>query len=261
MSAGTVNDNCTYYKACVRNAVADGLFTIDFTYGTKIVGNNKNIRKDKTEFLSISEIKELFNIALENRNPKSTSTYIIITGIFTDARIGEIKALQWKDLNFKNNTIDIHHSYDEENNVVCPPKNSSSFRTIKATEQLLDILQELKTNNTEFVFENKRYHTIPLACAVNIMLKKLMKKANIQKQAFTFHSLRHCHVAMLLYQNVYIYAISQRLGHKNVNIALGVYAYLIDEMKKENDSKVEEKLNDLFSLNETGTQLEHKTEK
>lgn len=59
ISAGTINNNCTYYKASVRKAVKDGLFTIDFTYGTKIVGNNKNTRKDKTQILTISEINEV----------------------------------------------------------------------------------------------------------------------------------------------------------------------------------------------------------
>lgn len=59
ISADTINNNCTYYNASVIKAVKDGLFTIDFTYGTKIVGNNKNTRKDKTQFLSISEIDEI----------------------------------------------------------------------------------------------------------------------------------------------------------------------------------------------------------
>lgn len=260
LSAGTVNDNCTYYKSCVKSAVADGIIAIDFTYNTKIVGNEKNTRKDKVVFLSVSEIKKLFNTAVDNRSIKSTSPYIIITGILTGARISEIKALKWENIDFKNKTITIDHSYNEKDHKLVPTKNISSNRTIKVTQQLLDILNELKANNTELIFENPRYRTVPLTGTVNLMLKKLMAKAGLSRPAFTFHSLRHCHVAMLLYQNVDIYAISQRLGHKNVNITLGIYAYMIDEMKKENELKVEEKLNDLFSPTETrntnGTQRE-----
>ncbi|MGL5900195.1 MAG: hypothetical protein ACRCZW_11150 [Lactobacillaceae bacterium] len=42
-----------------KNVVKDDSFTIDFTYVTKIVGNNKNTRKDKTQILPISEIDEV----------------------------------------------------------------------------------------------------------------------------------------------------------------------------------------------------------
>ncbi|MDF7638383.1 site-specific integrase [Lactobacillus sp. ESL0791] len=247
LSADTVNKNCAPYKACVKNAMTDEIITRDFTFGAQIIGNEAHTRKDKVKFLSLAEIKKLFAVALDNRSTNSTSTYMIITAILTGARISEIKALRWHNIHYDKHTIDIHHSYSEKLHQLMPTKNESSYRTIKVTQQLLDILDELKINKTDFVFENKRYQTIPLTGNVNNALKKLMIKANLSSPAFTVHSLRHCHVAMLLYQGVDIYAISQRLGHKNVNITLGVYAYMIEELKNKNDKEVEDKINDLFS--------------
>ena len=69
-----------------------------------------------------------------------------------------------------------------------------------------------------------------------------MKEAELNKKDFTFHSLRHVHVAYLIGQGVDINAISKRLGHSNINITLGVYSYLIEEYKNKNDDLIVKKL-------------------
>ena len=69
-----------------------------------------------------------------------------------------------------------------------------------------------------------------------------MKKAGIVKRNYTFHSLRHSHVAYLLSQGIDIYAISKRLGHSNMTTTGNIYAYLIDEYKHKLDDEIERKL-------------------
>ncbi|HIZ96713.1 MAG TPA: tyrosine-type recombinase/integrase [Candidatus Ligilactobacillus excrementavium] len=48
---------------------------------------------------------------------------------------------------------------------------------------------------------------------------------------FHFHSLRHFHVAYLLFQGIELYTISKHLGHSNMMITAKKYAYLVDEYK------------------------------
>lgn len=80
---------------------------------------------------------------------------------------------------------------------------------------------------------------------INRALKRYLKQAGIDKQGFSFHSLRHSHVAYLLSQGVDLYAISKRLGHANMSITSNVYAYFIDEYKRKSDNLIESKLNKL----------------
>lgn len=61
-----------------------------------------------------------------------------------------------------------------------------------------------------------------------------------------FHSLRHCHVAMLHSLGIDWYAISKRLGHKKLTTTLNVYAYLIDEEQAKAEKIIKDKLNDIF---------------
>lgn len=69
-----------------------------------------------------------------------------------------------------------------------------------------------------------------------------MEQIGITKHDYTFHSLRHSHVAFLLSQGIDIYAISKRLGHSNMTTTSNIYAYLIDEYKHKLDDEIEQKL-------------------
>jgi integrase len=47
----------------------------------------------------------------------------------------------------------------------------------------------------------------------------------------TFHGLRHTHISHLLMEGVHVKVVSERAGHANVNITLGVYAAYIPNMQ------------------------------
>ncbi|PTJ81508.1 hypothetical protein BU055_11015 [Staphylococcus succinus] len=43
------------------------------------------------------------------------------------------------------------------------------------------------------------------------------------------HSIRHTHYSYLLHNDVSIYFISKRLGHRNIKTTMNVYSHLLDE--------------------------------
>ncbi|MSE06279.1 tyrosine-type recombinase/integrase, partial [Lactobacillus salivarius] len=167
--------------------------------------------------------------------------------IATGARLGEIQALTWKDINFNFNfhTIDINKSWNETTKKFQPTKNESSKRIIRVNQNTLDYLQDLKQNNHDMVFVNQ-YNTIPTSSAVNKTLRMCLKELEIDKPSFHFHSLRHTHVAYLLSENIGLYIISKRLGHSDISTTSRVYSYLIDEYKNRADNKIENIVDKLF---------------
>lgn len=206
--------------------------------------NKSHIKK--VEYLNIDEIKKLIAACTQNLDPRYMSEYIILTAILTGARFGEIAALKWSDIDFKNKTISITKSWNRKYQEIGPPKTHSSVRTITVPDILLKDLSQLKDNGYEFVFgTNIGKHLPPGHGTVNTTLKSIMKDAGIYKQGFHFHSLRHSHVAYLLAHKVDIYAISKRLGHSNVSTTLGVYAYMIDEFENKENKKIIDSLNQL----------------
>ena len=231
-------------RASVRSAVNDGILAKNFTEDVNLVWNEN--KKVKVKYLSIAETQELIKTLLKGRNPRYTARYMILTAIYTGARLGEIMALSWADINPIWKTISItkasNYHVDGSDKKT---KNQSSVRTIRVNKELIDYLNELKVNHTDKVFCNAA-GTVPGSNGVNKVLREAMKRAGIEgKDDFHFHSLRHVHVAYLLSQGMDIYSISQRLGHSDISTTTKDYAYLINEMKAKSESKVETTLDGL----------------
>lgn len=235
------------YRACIRYAIRDGIISRDFTDGVELKGNDKQSRA--TQYLSLAEIKKLLSVAIATRNPRYTSSYMIITALLTGARYGEIAGLQWSDLDSKANTIRINKSYNQNTKTNGPTKNLQSIRTIIVSPTLVKLMLELKQNGSNFIFGSVGLKIPPATNNVGSVLRNLMKKAKITKKDFVFHSLRHCHVALLHSQGIDWYAISKRLGHKDLNVTLKIYAYMLDEDKRKSDTLISNKLEKIVQQN------------
>ena len=231
-------------RSCVKDAVSEGLIPTNFTDRINLTWNSERTRK--IDYLNFKQVQKLKESLLDGLNTRYTSRYMLLTIIYTGMRPGEIKVLTWHDIDFKNKTITINKSWDYDNkNIVNydsneinkSTKNISSTRIIKVDQKLLDILSKLKVNNHERIFIDNR-GTIPTSNAVNKTLRQHLAKIGINKKGFHFHSLRHTHVALLLFKGVDLYSISKRLGHANMSITAGVYAYMLDELKQKSDQQI-----------------------
>ena len=239
----TVSKFNSLYHACVKDAMYDGDVTKDFITGTDIVYNRKKTRK--IDYLNIEETKKLTNYLTDTLNHNFTAKYMILLAIATGARLGEIQALTWKDINFNFHTIDINKSWNETTKKFQPTKNESSKRIIRVDETTLHFIQDLKQNNNDMVFINQ-YNTIPTSSAVNKTLRTCLKELEIDKPSFHFHSIRHTHVAYLLSKNIDLYIISKRLGHSDISTTSRVYSYLIDEYKNRADNQISKFISNLY---------------
>ncbi|MGN1272349.1 MAG: tyrosine-type recombinase/integrase [Lactobacillus sp.] len=223
-------------KACINYAVDDGLLNKNFTNHISISGNPEKERQ--VEYLNLKEIKQLVKSCKQELNPQTTTKYLILAAIYTGARLGELSALQWSDINFENNTISITKSWNSDRKDMRKPKTKASIRTIPVNSSFLAILKQLKANHTKFVFGTPTAKIPPTSNGVNKVLRSLLRENNMKKKNFHFHSLRHSHVAYLLSQGVDIYVISKRLGHADIGITLRTYAYLLDEFKNMQDKVI-----------------------
>ena len=238
-------------RSCVKDAVSDGLVRINFTDRVNLTWNEERTRK--IEYLSFKQVQQLKESLLKNIKPTYISRYMLLTIIYTGMRPGEIKVLTWNDVDFKHLEIHITKSWDYDNNKIIDydsneinkeTKNKTSTRVIKVDQKLLDILSQLKANNHERLFIDE-VGTIPSSNAVNKVLRKQLNKLGIKKKGFHFHSLRHTHVALLLFKGVDLYSISKRLGHSNMSITANTYAYMLDELKQKSDNQIVKVLDEI----------------
>lgn len=228
--------------ACVKDAVYDGKIQKDFIQRTNLVYDKS--KTWKIDYLNETEMKQLTTLLINTLNYHYSSKYMILLAIYSGMRLGEIQGLKWKDINFNFKTITIHRSWNALTQEYISPKTESSNRVVRVNEDILNLIKDLKKNNSEAVFINQ-FGTIPTSNAVNKTLRNCLNKLDINKKGFHFHSLRHTHVAYLLAHDVDIYVISKRLGHSNISTTTNVYSYLIDEYKTRTNDHIESVLNNL----------------
>ena len=163
-------------RGCVRSAIYDEIIYKDFTQNISLTfDKSKDI---KVDYLSLNEIKQLTQHVILTRNKNFTSKYMILTALLTGARLGEIQALTWKDIDVDNRLITINKSWDANLKKFKPAKTESSNRTVKAPTQLINILLELN-HGQKMIFENQ-YQTISTSNAVNKALRECLSRLNIK---------------------------------------------------------------------------------
>lgn len=245
----TIQKINVHVRACVKNALYDKLITRDFTERTSVVFDKT--RTQQIEYLNITQMKKLVEYISSSLNTHFTSKYMILLAVYTGMRLGELQGLQWRDINFNFKTISVRRAWSDVEDDFKETKNKSSIRTIRVNDDILNYFRSLKQSispesSKQQVFLNQ-YGTVPTSNAVNKTLRESLKKINVEKRGFHFHSLRHTHVAYLLANQIDLYAISKRLGHSDIGTTSRVYSYLIDEYKAKTDTEIENALKQITS--------------
>ncbi|MBE6844317.1 MAG: site-specific integrase [Ruminococcus sp.] len=216
-------------------------------------------------FISKEDMELIFK-----RFPEGTSAHIpIMLGYKAGLRLGEAYGLLWEDIDLENKTLTVNRqvqwkdSTDEENGYwyFANPKYDS-VRTITLDSELCRLLSAEKERqmknevkydeyyfhyysapNTRMLNQDENGREVHLVCVRECgeyIQPRTMQHAssvihndlNIQ---FTFHSLRHTHCSMLLTAGAKPKYVQERLGHKNIQVTLGVYQHLTQGMKTEGD--------------------------
>lgn len=254
-ATATVRKVHTYTRACLRDALNDGVIYKDPTYQVKAIGQLKG-KDEELKFLNESEVFKLVKEIKSNLNPRYPSRYMILFGLGTGCRFSEVLGLTWDCVDFENNTITINKTWDyQEKHDFDKTKNDGSRRTIFVDKETLGFLYQLQIqqkkrqfktglrNKNNLVFIDDRMEPNSNN-AVNKTLRRICKNAGIT--SVTFHALRHTHASMLLYQNVNIKYVSRRLGHIEITTTLQTYGHVLDEMEQRESSHVNQLMSKIY---------------
>ena len=158
-----------------------------------------------------------------------TSTYpwmLPQIALYTGMRKGEILALQWKDVDFTNGTINVNKSvaFDSNTPYIKAPKTESGVRIVPLLEPLKIALQAQKENRhpDEYIISddgrkpltNKRFETL---------FNKYKEAVGIQ---CTVHQLRHSFATIAVEEGIDIKPLQSIMGHSSSLITLDTYADL-----------------------------------
>lgn len=234
---GTVIKTHSHVKQCLKDAVYDNLIDRDPTYKINLSAKGKS-KSEQDKFLSEAEVTKLLDYVQTNFEKHPVPYLMIIIGIATGMRFGEILGLAWNDINFTDKTISIKRSYNYvSEHTFTKGKTMSAHRTITIEGDVIHFLKRYKLmSNRKYLFIDRTLRPIVSHNTVKKHLNRAINELEISK--VTFHSLRHTHASILIYKGININYISKRLGHKSVSTTNEVYSHVIDELEQKENDKV-----------------------
>ncbi|HDJ6778517.1 TPA: site-specific integrase [Staphylococcus aureus] len=221
----------------------------------------EDIEKDEAKMYNYLELQQVIQIRdfILNYNSLHYRTRILIAGALevqalTGMRIGELLALQIKDVDLKNKTIDINGTLHR---IKCntgfgykdTTKTTGSKRNITINSRTAKVLKKIMLENKKmkqwkpsyidrgFLFTTSKGNPLQID-KINKLLSLAAESLNINKKVTT-HTLRHTHISLLVEMNISLKAIMKRVGHTDEKTTIKVYTHVTEKMDRELDRKLE----------------------
>jgi integrase len=188
--------------------------------------------EDVQRFLNAPEVKEhRFYVAF-------------LLALTTGMRQGEILGLQWRDIDFANNTIHVQRTLTRigDGETFGPPKSESSNRVIYVPPEVIEVLRKHKAKQNEVkLLMGAAYNNLDLVIARtngNIVTQAFLRKkfvdliTKLDMPYIRFHDLRHTHATIMLELGEKLKVIQDRLGHSALTTTADIYTHVSKTLQK-----------------------------
>jgi integrase len=158
----------------------------------------------------------------------------------TGMRRGELCGLEWTDLDWERRVLSVTKSLGQRRDGTVYVKSTKSTKPRRFTipADVVEVLRDhFKEQQADRALFGTGYQDLNLIFArpdgyyyspkhLSTRVSAAMRLAGIPK-GISLHSLRHTHASQMLSEGAPITAVSERLGHANANITLGIYAHAL----------------------------------
>lgn len=207
---------------------------------------------DDEEMLKLSQIASL---NYQNGKDGYKHGLAIIFVMWSFLRIGEATALQWKDIDFENETVNVYKQFSrvkDRDNIskgykrILTNVKYYSVRKYKLNKMAIDAIKEYKrrkgvVNEDDYIFDNGNGNVLSetsITKTYHLMVKRAMLDEN---KNVTIHGLRHSGISYMLRHGVPIEVVSKQAGHRAIQVTLETYYSVIEKQKTEAIDELNEK--------------------
>ena len=169
-------------------------------------------------------------------------------------RRGELTALTWFDIDFKNKIINVNKSYDFKQCELKETKTKAGMRKIPMNDFLCDLLLEAKKHSNGSYVVQKAYGGRMTETAWKRLFESYMEALRVADGAdenslcfadecfeeFTAHQLRHTYCSMLQWSGVDIKTAQELMGHSEYGVTANIYTH-VDDTTKTNAAMLQDK--------------------
>ncbi len=193
--------------------------------------------------------------------------------MYTGCRLGEVLALQWGDVDFKNNLISISKEVTWLNTkpILQPPKTANGVRVVPLLSPLRTVLEPLKDGKNDFILGGKEplksyeYHNNWLRYCVAVGMAEIDTKAeaarerkraaaaggaerkkqcktHCYKASVTAHQFRHEYASMLYAAGIGEMEAQKLMGHADISTTRKIYTHIRKKQLNEAGAALEKYL-------------------
>ena len=193
--------------------------------------------------------------------------------MYTGCRLGEVLALQWGDVDFKNNLISISKEVTWLNTkpILQPPKTANGVRVVPLLSPLRAVLEPLKGCEKDFILGGKEplksyeYHNNWLRYCVSVGMAEIDPKAeaarerkraaaaggaerkkrcntHCYKAGVTAHQFRHEYASMLYAAGIGEMEAQKLMGHADISTTRKIYTHIRKKQLNEAGAALEKYL-------------------
>ncbi|MFJ7308827.1 tyrosine-type recombinase/integrase [Peribacillus frigoritolerans] len=178
---------------------------------------------------------------------------VYVVAIFTGMRKGEILGLKWDDIDLERGKVHVRRSVARIKGsglILKNVKTKKSKRQISISPYVVNVLKKHYLKQQDWIERlNEEYNDRGMVfCAENGNLKdpnnllrefnRYVRLAGIRK--VRIHDLRHLHATLLLENGENPKVVQERLGHNDVEVTLGIYSHVTDDLQDEAARRLEE---------------------
>lgn len=189
--------------------------------------------KSKNNYWTFEEFTEFINI-VDNDYYNLVFTFLYRTGL----RIGELRALTWKDIDLETKKLYINKSMSKETfqsgSIIVTPKTLNSIRALDLDDKLITRMIEYRHQQTQYYDFNDTWlifggiKEIGLT-TLRTKLDYYIKIANVKR--ITIHGFRHSHVSLLINIGCDTKDVAERIGD-TIKMVENTYYHMFPEKKK-----------------------------
>ena len=221
----SINGIVTFIQAMLNYAVDNELLS------SNPIARFKKLPQVKPPINFLNEVQQ--KVFLEQAETNRYYAFFY-TALKTGMRRGELLALEWSDIDFKNNKIWVKRQIYRG---VTQTTKTSKIRYVDMPESLKQVLIEHKQGIlSKYVFHTNGKPLHPYNMEERYF-KPLLKQCNQfldeenQIIKLRFHDLRHSFASYLLSKGVPVKYVSERLGHSSCKMTLDVYNSVMPSAK------------------------------
>ena len=259
-SKGSINKVWGLIKSCIKQAEIKKHVKTLFLNDMCHVPGEAHVARPKKKIVvpTVEDIETIYQEAIRTfstgRRVYGRASDVIILIMETGMRIQEVTALTWENVNFDKCEIYINQvtsQYDKKVHIKKRPKTASGNRTIPLSNRALETLEQLyakRESNFVCVTENKQLYT---RRQIERTLERILKRAQCERKNITPHGLRHGFGSILLSEGADIKAVSELLGHADVNLTYNIYIEIFQKDKEKTINILNELRNPKKDNNDT----------